>query len=442
MLNKIEHLLNLNKQRFVILGGLQGAGKSTIAQEFEKAGYEIVCPDTERLYFARKEHGFDKTENELQFEMYKHDKEAWQSAQNKVVNGLKDRKSIVFDAVLSTKKARRQVLSWVEKFNGHKVGLFLDVPLQLAKDQNEHRRQSSVVEVNGEQFFGRYVPEHVIENKFRTIAFPSKEEGLNEIIILSRGIERIVNIDFSLILQDLIKDVRKTVDLLKKADMLKVIFPYLDACWGVSQDNKHHNKLLHEHMIRAAEIIVEKYKDEVDEDTLRLLVLTTLNHDVGKKDTKEFYGKVLEATGDIEANEKVVVLKKDDLGVVAQRQYHKGFCQTFVPYYAIELDENAHFYDHEHVGAIHAYRNVLQLGLDESLAIEIYMLILYHMDLPYQLESNKSMSKFIRKVGKQRVMNLMKIRYADKMSGNTSDHFESTHAQMLEQLSQLMKGEK
>lgn len=439
MLEKIQHLLNTDEQRFIILGGLPGSGKSTLSKEFEKVGYEVICPDTERLYFARKEHGWDKTENELQYEMYKHDKTAWESAQNKVVDGLSKGKSVIFDAVLSTKKARKQVLSWLNKFNGKTVSIFLDVPLELAKSQNEHRKESNKQIIDGEIVFGRYVPEHVIENKYKTIAFPSKEEGLDEIIILSRGLNPITSIDFNLILSDLINGVTQTVMRLKYADMLKVIFPHLHACWDISQENKHHNRPLHDHMIQATEIIVERYKDEVDDETLKLLTLVMLNHDVGKKDAKEFYGKVLEKIGDIEENEKVIIIRNEELGSIVKRQAYKGFCQAFIPKHSIELDENAHFYDHANVGAIQVYRNMLELGLDESLSMEIYMLVLYHMDLPYQLESNKSMTKFIRKVGKERVMNLMRIRYADKFSGNTAATFNETHSQMLVQLKQLLK---
>lgn len=437
-MEKIKHLLNTDTQRFIILGGLQGGGKTTLAQEFIQAGYEIVSPDIERYELAKQEYGEEKRESQLQHVLENFGMSAWKRCETKVFDFLKEGKSVVFDATLTTPKARRKIKAWSEKAKIDIKCVYIDVSKETAINRNDDRGRTIIEVKNDEPIFGRHVPDYVIEDKFTNQALPLQEEGFDEIIILSELIKDRSMYHIDSILKSLTDDVRGTVEMLKQSDTLKDIFPHLDKCWGIEQNNHHHTQALEEHMIRAAEIIVEKYKDEVSYDELVLLVVTALNHDVGKKDTKEFYGIMLDEYEGLEKNEKVVVKGKNEFGVIIQRQLFKGFFQTIVPYYMIKFDENAHFYGHENVGATQTRRTLLELGLDEKFSNEVYALILHHMRLPYQDASNKSLTKFIRTVGEGRVENLLRIRYADKKSSGTQKNFDENFNKLKVQLKTIL----
>lgn len=428
-MKKIEHLLNLEEQRIVLLGGIPGAGKSTLSKRFKEVGYEIVSPDEERLLLAQKEFvEFNERQDGEVLEKYS--KQAWINAKIKFDKLISKKKSILFDATLTTKKQRRQVKSWLDGKSLEAISIYLDVEVETAIERNLKRSSTTVDNGTTKPSFGRFVPTYVIEHKNRYQSLPSKEEGFKEIIVLTEFKERKLDFNFNDILDLLIDNVRDNVTSFKEFGTLKEIFPHLNECWGVSQDNKHHNKTLDDHMISAAEILVEKYKDSVPLEKLRVLLLATLNHDVGKKATKEFYGVMLENYNELEKNEKVIILGKNEVGVIVQRQLFKGYLKIIVPYSHIKLDPNAHFYGHDTLGALKMRRNLLEIGANEDLADEVYFLILYHMLLPYEVPSNKATRKIIRSVGRERIDDLLKIRYADKMSSNTSENFTNNFESM------------
>lgn len=92
MYKQIEHLLDISDQKYVILNGLQGAGKSTLVEEFEKAGYIIVCPDQIRVDLAlKKEENKGKYESEIE-NLYSNEMLVWKIAEQKVKKKLGENK--------------------------------------------------------------------------------------------------------------------------------------------------------------------------------------------------------------------------------------------------------------------------------------------------------------------------------------------------------------
>lgn len=442
-MDRIKHLLNLKEQRIVILGGLMGAGKSTLAKEFENASYVIICPDTERFLLAKQEHGHDKLEGELHHLFLNYDKDAWKNAKEKTIEALKKGQSVLFDATMTYPKARKQVLDWLAGINVKKVAVYVDTPVEVAIERNEKRGKTLTGMKNGAKIYGRSVPKSAIIQKNRNQTLPMLEEGFDEVVYISNELQMrpIQSFPFdveSFILwcQDI--GVEQTVTRMKDAGSLQKVFPHLDRCWGVSQENIHHNRPLQDHMMKAADIIIEEYGDKVDFETLVLLVVATLNHDVGKFDTKEFFGKMKEKVEKFEEGEKVLILEKKEKDVFIQKRNGSNY-KLHVSYDSIELDQNAHYYDHEYIGAMKVRRNMLELGLTEEFANEVYALIVHHMELPYKLESDRTMQKFINKVGKHRVENLLRIRYADKMSSNTNPDFDEVQELMTVQLKELIE---
>lgn len=431
MKNKYEHLLNLNKQRIVMICGVPGSGKSTIANDFKDVGYLIFCPDTYRGIISKtktgREHWTDAMHESDQYVSA----EAWNMAYKEMQKAINNGNSVVFDAMLQTQKSRRSFFGQLNKVKVPFYSIYVDVELETAKMRNAKRAE------NG----GRFVPEFVIEEKWRVQVFPQLEEGFTETIIINNDLKDDMQLDEitrTELINSIIENPRGTITSMKDNGVLKDFFPSLDSCWDLNQHNVHHNLPLHEHMIRAAEII---------ENRSPVAVISALLHDVGKQRTKEFFVKI---TGDNEyglrIGEKVVAVKDNGIAVtVRTRSYQgkKGTSESLIllPLDIVEKDMNAHYYDHENVGAILARRDLIALGFDDEFVDEVYRYIVFHMELPYNLSSKSSMQRLIKKVGKDRMDILFAIRKADKLSGNTDPEFLNIHSEMIKQVKQIIRNE-
>lgn len=428
MKNKYQHLLNINEQRIILLGGIPGSGKSTLAKEFEEAGYKIICPDTYRGIISKGK----PERKEWTLAMHESDqsvsKEAWEMAHKEALDALKNGYSILFDAMLHTAKARRKLFSQLDKANVPYYAIYNDVELQTALDRNEKRANEG----------GRRVPEFVISDVWRVQAITMIEEGFKETITIHNDLkikEDVDGVDREKLLSMLVVNTRETVESLYENGELEELLPSLSNCWNISQDNVHHTQKLHEHMIKAAELIEDK-------DTVS--VISALLHDVGKSKTKEFFVKIIkENEHNLPIGEKYVTVRDNGFAVtIKTKSYQKGSSESLIllPLDVVEKDLNAHFYNHEQVGAMMARRDLIRLGFDDNFANSVYANILYHMDLPYNIASNKSMNKLIKKVTKQRMRNLLAIRKADKLSSGTSgEGFEALHNEMVEQVENILK---
>lgn len=430
-IEKIQHLFKLKDTPIaILLGGVPGSGKSTVASEFEKAGFKVICPDTYRGIISKtkpdREHWTQAMHESDQYVS----KEAWDMAHKDAVETLKKGQSIVFDAMLQSPKARRKLFAQIDKAKVSYRSVYVITELQTAHDRNEKRAGSG----------GRKVPGFVISEKWRSQSIPTVEEGFNEVIVIDNDIEvrqDIDDVDRQRLLANIVLNPRTTVEEWYRTGELEEIFPSLAACWNMSQDNVHHTQLLHEHMIRASELI---------EDRSPVTVVSTLLHDVGKARTKEFFVKIIaENEYGYKVNEKIVAIRDTGkTGVIVKSRSYQGNSRSertvLLPPHIIEKDMNAHFYDHELVGANLARRDLKRLGFDDKFVDEVYVNILFHMDLPYKKSSNKAMKKFIRKVGKHRIETLFAIRKADKLSSNTSgEDFIELHEEMLNQARECMK---
>lgn len=425
MSKKYEHLLNLDEQRILCLGGIPGAGKSTIARDFQNAGYEIVCPDTYRGVISRtipgREHWTDSEHEGDQTVSAR----AWDMAHREAVELLKAGKSIVFDALLHTQKARRRLFAQLDKSKVPYFSLYVDTTFKTALERNSKR------EADG----GRAVPDFVIHDKWRTQVLPSVREGFKETVVVSELNESFKKSEEEReeFLKKVVENTRETIFEMMENDSLRKWLPSLYASWGISQDNHHHSLDLHEHMITAAEKIEERNPE---------MVISALLHDVGKRNTKEFFVKVIAENDYFKKGEKLVVIKPHSLGVTVEKRTFNGISNVFLTNDLFEFDENAHFYNHETVGAFDARRDLLNLGFNEEFADSVYTNILYHMDLPYRPASNKHFKTLMRKVGNEGIMKLLSIRKADKMAGSLKPEFFEIHSDMIEQIKNIIRGGK
>lgn len=419
MFAKIQHLLNLDMQRFITVGGLQGSGKSTIVNEFEKVGYKVVCPDRIRVEFAQKEHGEDKLEGELIGVLQNFESKVWAITQERIIQYLKDGYSVIFDATNTSIKARKQILAWGRQAHMLVIAIYIECPLKIALERNEKRGNTITgYDKNGNPIYGRSIPDFVIKNKAKSQVLPTILEGFTEVYILHVDLrEQKFHVSDS---ERKFVEIAKAENLLNYlTDMhtsgeLKKFLPDFDICWDIDQENKYHNLKLHEHMIKAAEYVQK-------EDGV--LFIATLIHDIGKFPTKKKYAKLKFDTNQFKIGEKVEIQDIPDKKgfVIARKLDYTGEYQELLTIAHVELDSCAHYYEHEKIGAIMARRTMIELGFNDNFADLIYIYVLYHMDLPYQTFSEKSMNKLIDKVGRDVVKAMVLLKKADKNASASND---------------------
>lgn len=434
---KIGHLLDISSPKFLMIGGLPGSGKSTIVKEFEAVGYKVVCPDRLRVELAQQVEGNEnKLEGELVGVLENFSGEAWKIAPALIKQYLSEGHSVIFDATNSTVKRRKQILQWAKENKKELIAVYVECPLDIALDRNL-KRASTVTGMNakGEPVYGRYVPAQVIELKSLSQVLPTKSEGFSEVYILHVEAKKNYAYGKSFFEKlQLSQNLEATLNDLHKEGSLAEVLPTFAKCWNIDQENENHKLPLHLHMIEAA-----KY---LQKESLALFVAGLL-HDVGKLSTKKKYAKFLVDTELFKQGEKVEVKSVGNEGegfLVAKKLDYKGERQELTSIAHVELDPNAHYYEHHTIGAIIARRELYQIGLEEDFLEEVYNYILYHMYLPFKEHSKKSIVKLIDKVGINTVKTMVKLREADKTASGTGEvYFDTIHSHTVQLIDEILR---
>ena len=152
-------------KKLIIGIGIPGSGKTTVLKDFAKKWeYIYICPDDIRAEMTGDPS--DQSKN----------KEVWDEARKRVQDHFQKGDTIVFDATLANQEQRKEFLAFARKNGAEKIeGIFLDIPLELAKERNEGRK--------------RKVPEHVLEKMDESIRnFPPEiEDGLDALFTLDEN---------------------------------------------------------------------------------------------------------------------------------------------------------------------------------------------------------------------------------------------------------------
>lgn len=154
------------KKRLYLMMGVPGSGKSTYVKSMLKYGDIYVSRDEIRYSLLTDEDDYFAKENEVIRTFIENiDK----SLVMEEYCG-----DVYADATHLSPKSRAQVLNQLK--NKDKVSvIYLDIPLNIILERNAQRKGRALV------------PENVVRRMYNSIILPTKEEGIEELIIIDEN---------------------------------------------------------------------------------------------------------------------------------------------------------------------------------------------------------------------------------------------------------------
>ncbi|KNY25192.1 AAA family ATPase [Pseudobacteroides cellulosolvens] len=211
--------------QFIMITGLPGSGKSTIAKELAKARNAVLHSSDD----VRQELFGDANNQEMNDLVFR-------ELNTRILSDLKDGKSVVYDATNLNYKKRKAFLDRM-KIECRKECVLVATPYEICLERNNGRE--------------RKVPDDVIEKMYRSIFIPQYYEGWDHIDIVFND-TGVYNLD-----------------------------EFIKELISIEQHNQHHTLTIGKHCEKCMENIKEQSTEES-------LVTAALLHDIGKKFTKAF----------------------------------------------------------------------------------------------------------------------------------------------------------
>lgn len=234
------------KNKFIMLSGLPGSGKSHYARSFQKEMKGAEEPEVVWLSsdLIRKElYGSEEEQGDP--------KRVFEQMRLRTEQALKEGKTVLYDACNLNSKKRTAFLNNIRKYDCEKICVLFAVPYEICLKRNEER--------------ARKVPEDVIKRMYLNFNTPYYFEGWDRIQVMyseqaaaSYGIPR----------------------------------DYVESLMNYEQDNPHHSETLGVHMKEAQRYILKQFGYE-ERDNISVAALI---HDCGKPFTKAFFNMKGEPT--------------------------------------------------------------------------------------------------------------------------------------------------
>lgn len=115
-----------------MLVGFPGAGKSTLAKEYENKGYVVHSPDSIR--------------NELNLHSLDDTQKVFDILHERILVDMTAKKDIVYDSTNLTVRRRKKFLKLIKDFDYDKICCIVDTPLSICRYRNNKRTGYSKVE--------------------------------------------------------------------------------------------------------------------------------------------------------------------------------------------------------------------------------------------------------------------------------------------------------
>lgn len=172
-----------NKGKLIMLVGIPGSGKSTIAKEMgrvlssddvrkELFGDESSQTNKEKALEYLKSQNIDTSNmKKSQLNQLLHEtsnKLVFDELHKRVKTALESGESVVYDATNITKKKRKAALKDFEGYYDKAMAVYINTPLSTALDRNSKRE--------------RKVSKKVIKRMYKNLQPPHKSEGFDEIM--------------------------------------------------------------------------------------------------------------------------------------------------------------------------------------------------------------------------------------------------------------------
>lgn len=230
--------------KLVMLCGIPGCGKSTFANKLMREEEFIHLSSDgirEEIYGDENEQG--------------NPKEVFEIMHSRMIENLKEGKSVIYDATNTSRKRRRHVLQLLKKIDCKKEIVYFNIGHRTAKILDARRE--------------RQVGHHVIDRMYRTMQIPQRHEGWDSVKIVFYNTE-----GGSLATEEDINNL--TFEGFKR---ILIDLELDDITIDRPQNNPYHNLSIDRHIYKVYEYIRENYEGTFKEELLWVALL----HDVGKE---------------------------------------------------------------------------------------------------------------------------------------------------------------
>lgn len=135
--------------RLFMMTGIPASGKTSLAEQIAKSeGAEIVSSDN-----IRKElYGNENIQGDSN--------EVFKTVENRIINGLKNNKNMIYDATNINYKRRMAFLQKIRKLKIERIAIMVATPYEQCLIRNSQRERQVPEEVIKRMYFNFYVPQY------------------------------------------------------------------------------------------------------------------------------------------------------------------------------------------------------------------------------------------------------------------------------------------
>jgi predicted kinase len=257
------------KPRFLMLIGIAGAGKSTVAEELMEEREDIILLSSDSI---REELYGDESIQQDHAKVFKLMEDRTKEALN---NGI----HVIYDATNVSRKKRSHLLRQLPK-DIEKVACYISTEYKDIVEQNNNRE--------------RVVPQGVIDKMYKTMQVPVYSEGWDKIVFFHH--DNVTGQQFPKQFSDAVR--LGALFNREGYEIMKFLASYFDEFFGVydlAQDSKYHSFSVSRHIFYVYQHVLENYEG-VNERDKEIMLWSALLHDVGKHFCKSFVNRKGEET--------------------------------------------------------------------------------------------------------------------------------------------------